>query len=454
MTFSLYFLIAYDAGRRGHSLAYRLRSFGLVKIFCCNPGGSELTHRRITECRICGGSRLDILLELGWQSLTGVFPRTPDQPLTSGPLTLARCGDCGLVQLLHSYERSELYGSHYGYRSSLNTMMVRHLTAKAQALTDFSDLRSGDVVVDIGSNDGTFLSAFSGRGLNLVGCDPSAARWRSGYPSDSSLIADFFSADLYRARIGSRSARLVTSIAMLYDLERPLDFMREVASILADDGVWHVEQSYLPTMLAVNAYDTICHEHLEYYTLKQIRWMAQRAGLRVLDVELNEVNGGSFAVTLGKDGATARPADPRVDQLLREETEAGFDTLKPFKRFRESVLAHRRELRSRLEEIHANDETILGYGASTKGNVILQFAGIDRKLLPAVAEVNEDKFGCFTPGTSIPIISEREAHARRPDYFLVLPWHFRAGLVERERAYLKAGGRLLFPLPHLEVVSA
>jgi hypothetical protein len=413
-----------------------------------------LTYRRISQCRICDSARLDVLLELGRQSLTGVFPRTPDQPLTSGPLTLARCGDCGLVQLLHSYDRSELYGPHYGYRSSLNSMMVQHLQAKARALAGFVDLRPGDVVVDIGSNDGTFVSAFSGRDLCLVGCDPSAARWHTSYPAGSRLVPDFFSADLYRAQIGPRPARLVTSIAMFYDLERPLQFMREVESILADDGVWHLEQSYLPAMLEMNAYDTICHEHLEYYALKQIEWMAERVGLRILDVELNDANGGSFAVTLGKDGGGVRLADARVDRLLRDEKEAGFDTLEPFRRFRETVLAHRRELRSRLEEIQASGQTILGYGASTKGNVLLQFAGIDRKLLPAIAEVNEDKFGCFTPGTGIPIISEREAHALRPDYFLVLPWHFRAGLIEREVGYLRSGGRLLFPLPRLEVVSA
>lgn len=411
-------------------------------------------YRRITGCRICGSEQLDVLLDLGTQFLTGVFPRRPDETLTKGPLTLVRCDTCGLVQLLYSYERTELYGAHYGYRSSLNRKMVSHLADKAQVLMRAVDLRPDDVIVDIGSNDGTLLSFFSGRNLCLLGFDPSAARWRSGYPGDSSLIADFFSADLYRSALGRRKARIVTSIAMFYDLERPLDFVHEVADILAHDGIWHLEQSYLPAMLRVNAYDTICHEHVEYYALAQIKWLADKVGLVILDVEENDVNGGSFAVTLGWPGSLARERRARVERFLDEEQRMGFDSLQPFKEFRSRVMAHKRELRERLEAIRAGGGRVLGYGASTKGNVILQFAGIDRDLLPAIAEVNEDKFGCFTPGTWIPIISEAEARARKPDYFLVLPWHFRTGILEREAAYLAAGGKMIFPLPSIDVVSA
>jgi len=403
-------------------------------------------YRQITGCRICGSEWLDVLVELGTQFLTGVFPRSPDEPLTKGPLTLARCDECGLVQLLYSYERTELYGAHYGYRSSLNRKMVTHLEDKARMLVGAVDLRPDDVIVDIGSNDGTLLSFFSSKNLCLLGFDPSAARWRGGYPTDSRLIADFFSADLYRSTLGRRKARIVTSIAMFYDLEKPLEFVREVTDILADDGIWHLEQSYLPAMLRANAYDTICHEHVEYYALAQIKWLADAAGLTILDVEENDVNGGSFAVTLGWAGRRDAARSARVERLLDEERRSGFDSLRPFKEFRDRVMTHKRELRECLEAIRARGERVLGYGASTKGNVILQFTGI--------AEVNEDKFGCVTPGTWIPIISEAEARARKPDYFLVFPWHFRAGLIEREAAYLAAGGKLIFPLPSIEVVSS
>lgn len=410
-------------------------------------------YHEIRECRLCAGSKLDVVLELGNQYLTGVFPRTATEPLTRGPLTIARCISCGLVQLLHSYERAELYGAHYGYRSSLNAMMVDHLRAKADALIARVGLAPGDVVVDVGSNDGTLLSFFAGRGLTLVGFDPSAARWRDGYPAGSTLVADFFSAAALRDVVGGRRVTLVTSIAMFYDLEQPLGFADEVAGVLADDGVWHLEQSYLPAMLRTNAYDTICHEHLEYYALEQIAWIAERVGLRVRDVTLNDVNGGSFAVTVARRVSAAAAETGRVERCL--EAEAGMDlgSLAPLRAFASRAATHRTALVDTLEAIHARGQSVLGYGASTKGNVILQYAGIDRRLLPAIAEVNPDKFGHVTPGTWIPIVSEADAHATKPDHLLVMPWHFRAGLVRREAAYLARGGKLIFPLPEIEVVA-
>jgi SAM-dependent methyltransferase len=409
-------------------------------------------YSETTECRLCTRADLDVLLELGNQYLTGVFPRARVDALTRGPLTLVRCACCGLVQLGHSYDRSELYGSTYGYRSSLNAMMVDHLREIARRLARMVCLTAGDLVVDIGSNDGTLLSCFSEHGADLVGVDPSAARWQDRYPAGSTLVPDFFSADAVRTVAGERKVKIVTSIAMFYDLERPLDVTEEIASLLADDGVWLLEQSYLPAMLRTNGYDTICHEHLEYYAMAQIKWLADRVGLRILDVDVNDVNGGSFAVMLGRRRPD-RAAAARVNELLAREASMGCGSVATFQEFAARVLAHRSELVEMLESIRARGETVLGYGASTKGNVLLQFAGIDPSLLPAIAEVNADKFGCVTPGTWIPIISEADAHARKPAYFLVLPWHFRSGIVQRESRYLADGGRLIFPLPHVEVVK-
>jgi len=411
-------------------------------------------YREIRDCRLCNNTNLESLLELGEQYLTGVFPKDSSESLTRGPLSLVRCQSCGLVQLRHSYDRHELYGERYGYRSSLNAMMVDHLRLKAGKLADTVALTPGDRVLDIGSNDGTLLSFFTRPGVELVGFDPSAVRWRDRYPPDSMLIPDFFSADAWRSAFGAGTAKIITSIAMVYDLERPLEFARDVEKILAHDGVWHLEQSYLPAMLRTNAYDTICHEHLEYYALEQIKWIADRVGLVILDVELNDVNGGSFAVTLGRRVAATSDARARVDGLLAAEASMAFASLAPFRAFAARVAAHRDALVETLESIPARGQTVLGYGASTKGNVILQFARIDRRLLPAIAEVNRDKVGCVTPGTWIPIISEADAHARRPDHFLVMPWHFRAGIVRREAQYMASGGKLIFPLPEIDVVSA
>ena len=299
-----------------------------------------------------------------------------------------------------------------------------------------------------------FRSFFGGRGLTLVGFDPSAERWRDRYAADTALVADFFSASAVSGVLGARKAKVVTSIAMFYDLERPLEFAEAVADILADDGVWHLEQSYLPRMLGMNAYDTVCHEHLEYYALEQIQWVAEKIGLTVLDVEMNDVNGGSFAITLAKRLSSTRAEAARVDRCLGAEAALAMDSLVPFRAFASRVTEHRDGLLDTLERLRARKQTVLGYGASTKGNVILQYAGVDERLLPAIAEVNADKFGCVTPGTWIPIISEADAHARRPDHFLVLPWHFRSNLIRREAPYLAGGGKLIFPLPEIEVVSA
>jgi hypothetical protein len=412
--------------------------------------------RRIERCRVCGNSDLIPFLHLGDQSLTGVFPCTRGEPLTRGPLELVKCHggaeSCGLVQLRHSYSSAELYGANYGYRSSLNRSMVEHLRKKVDALSSTVTLDQGDVVLDIGSNDGTTLS-FYPSSLTRVGMDPTAARFRRFYEKDIVAIADFFSADRFRAEFGNRKAKIVTSIAMFYDLECPLEFVQEVAQILHDDGIWHFEQSYMPVMLAQTAYDTICHEHLEYYALGQVQWMMERCGLKILDVQLNDVNGGSFGVTVAKRTSRKEPNVGAIQQILRDEDRLGDISLAPFHNFAARVAEHRENLLSLLGRLMEDEATVLGYGASTKGNVILQFCGITAEQIPFIAEVNEDKFGCFTPGTEIPIISEAEAHAMNPDYLLVMPWHFRENLIEREAAYLERGGSMIFPLPAIEVLS-
>jgi len=358
-----------------------------------------------------------------------------------------------LVQLRQSYELDELYGENYGYRSALNASMVRHLASKVLQLIESYPLQSGDLVLDIGSNDGTLLSFYPEQDITAVGIDPTGRKFASYYRSHIELISDFFSADLFRKQFGARKARIITSISMFYDLENPLGFMEEVASILDDEGVWHFEMSYMPSMVRTMGYDTICHEHLEYYSLHQIKWMTDRCGLKILDVAFNEVNGGSFSVTVARQ-SSSHPENPKLveELLIREETK-GLCTLTQQRTFESAVEAHKAEILSLLRSLKAQKRKVLGYGASTKGNVLLQHCGISRDLLPAIAEVNKDKFGCFTPGTSIPIISEAEAHAMQPDYLFVLPWHFRSNITERENAFLQRGGKLIFPLPKIEVVA-
>jgi GDPmannose 4,6-dehydratase len=417
------------------------------------------TYSEIDACRICGNAHLESILDLGTMALSGVFPRNPESTVTSGPLELVKCATqgrpeaCGLVQLRQTYDLDELYGENYGYRSSLNRSMIDHLSQKARSLSQLAALRTGDTVVDIGSNDGTLLAQYGAEGLTLVGIDPTAAKFRQYYRPDVHVIADFFSAERFRSRFGDAKAKLVTSISMFYDLERPMAFMEQVRDILDDEGIWHFEQSYLPLMLRRNSYDTVCHEHLEYYALRQILWMAERVGLRLIDASLNEINGGSIAITAVKAGSSRQGVSPQLATLLAEEDALRLDAAGIYDEFRKRIEAHRAGLLELLDSLERDGRTVLGYGASTKGNTILQYCGIGPERLPAVAEVNTDKFGCFTPGTGIPIISESRARGLKPNYYLVLPWHFREHIVRREAAFLKAGGKIIFPLPKLEIVS-
>lgn len=407
----------------------------------------------ISDCRMCYGHELREVLGVGEQALTGIFPKSRDTEVPGGPLKLVKCGDCGLVQLAHNYDLATLYGDNYGYRSGLNQSMVRHLHGKVKKIESQVSLKAGDLVIDIGSNDSTLLRGYSVSGLRKLGMDPTGEKFRKYYPDDAELIPDFFSAAAVKKLVGDQKARVVTSIAMFYDLERPLDFVSDILEALAEDGLWVFEQSYLPAMVATHSYDTICHEHLEYYTLKQIQYFTSRLGLKIIDVEFNDANGGSFSVAVARESASYPGADDVVARAIAEEEEAGYDTTKPFDDFRSVMTAHRRALRALLRDLKGQGKSVLGYGASTKGNVLLQYCGIDEELLPYIAEVNEDKFGAFTPGTKIPIISELEAREMRPDYFLVLPWHFRDNIVVKEADFLAQGGSLIFPLPALEVVS-
>ncbi len=411
-------------------------------------------YTEITRCRLTGSTDLLPILDLGHQLLTGVFPPTPETPVAGGPVELVFCPTGGLVQLRQTYSLGQMYGDNYGYRSGLNRSMVKHLQDKVASLTDRVDLSTADLVLDIGSNDGTLLGAYPDRGQCRVGIDPSAKKFLQFYDAGVEVIVDFFSATTFRQHFGERRAKIVTSIAMFYDLEDPSQFVRDVASVLSPDGVWHFEQSYMPLMLQRNAYDTVCHEHLEYYALHQVKWMTDRAGLKIIDVGFNETNGGSFAVTVAHRNSQYTEATDTIAQILASERALGLNTVAPYVAFRERVVRHRDDLNSLITRLRAEGNVVAGLGASTKGNSLLQFCRLDATTIPFISEVNPDKFGRYTPGSNIPIVSETEARQLHPDYLLVLPWHFRENLLARERDYLSQGGKMIFPLPEIEIVSS
>lgn len=412
-----------------------------------------MNYTKVEKCRICGNRELTQVLDLGEQMLTGIFPSDKNVKITSGPLRLVKCmGDdvCGLVQLEHSYDIGEMYGENYGYRSGLNPSMVSHLHGKVEKILGQVDLDDGDIVVDIGSNDSTTLQAYPSDGITLVGFDPTGVKFHSYYPEHISLVADFFSATSFHEKFTDKKAKIVTSFSMFYDLEDPISFMREVYDVLEDGGIWVFEQSYMPTMLETKSYDTVCHEHLEFYALRQIKWMTDKVGFKIKDVEFNDVNGGSFSITVTKTGNGDISHDASIQKILDDEESNGLDTLVPYRDFADNAEKSKRDLHDFINKAMREGKTIAALGASTKGNVLLQYCGISADEIEFVGEVNQEKFGCYTPGSWIPIVDEDEALRKKPDYLIVLPWHFRGFFISNSKLN---GLSLVFPLPALEIVT-
>jgi len=404
--------------------------------------------QEIKNCRICKSSELVEVVNLGSQSLTGVFPENSNDKTLSGPLAIAWCSSCDLVQLKHRYPPEEMYGENYGYRSGLNASMVEHLSQKAKYLTNFSGLGKGDAALDIGSNDGTLLGAYQVSGLERVGIDPTAEKFKEHYDTAVEIIPDFFAA----SKVGNRKFKAISSISMFYDLDDPRLFVQEIKESLHPEGIWHFEQSYMPSMIRQISYDTICHEHVEYYSLTPVAKMLDEAGLKIIDVKMNAVNGGSFAVTACHSNAFIGVQCELLDWLLQRESRSGYSTPWPYREFERKIFEHRESLLSLIHKINESGKTIHAYGASTKGNVLLQFCGLTSDEIPFAAEINPYKFGRFTPGSRIPIISSEESLKMKPDYYLVLPWHFREGIIKNENEYLSSGGKLIFPLPEIEII--
>jgi hypothetical protein len=364
-----------------------------------------------------------------------------------------RCSECGLVQLGTSFPSEEMYGENYGYRSGLNSTMVNHLKRIAQGLIRKIDFGDHDIICDIGSNDGTFLKNFEGTNLNLIGIDPTAGKYLEYYSKDITVVADFFSEDVYFTH-QPREAKLVTSIAMFYDLEDPVSFARQVSKVLRADGFWLIEMSYAPWMQTSGAYDTICHEHLEYYSLADLTNILTLSGFYIQDVSTNAINGGSISVLARKiSQAEQNPSGEYYGWLLGQENKNRVNTLESWLEFAQTVESRRNSLTSLVFEITSAGKIIYGLGASTKGNVLLNYSRLDKSSIPLIGEVNPYKFGRVTPGSHIPIVPEQDIFNMQPDYLLFLPWHFRENAIRKYSGYLTDGGRFIFPLPSVEVLG-
>jgi hypothetical protein len=399
------------------------------------------------------------VIDLGEQCLQGSFLRAdkPMPPLRRIATRLVRCDPtrdenaCGLLQMSVTVPPEVLYAA-YWYRSGTNQTMRDHLEGIAREAAELAD-NDSVVALDIGCNDGTLLRGYPERFLK-IGIDPSdIAKDVSG---TFNIVQDFFPSTALHALLGNRRCDIITSIAMFYDLEQPIRFLQEVKALLSAHGIWIVEMSYMPTMLELNSYDTICHEHLEYYSFSVIERLLGTCGLKVIRVAFNDINGGSIRCYVTHNDCfkyTNLEFQQSIIDVRRREFELELDTDKPYRFFQERINKHRQELSSLLKDLKRAGKSIHAYGASTKGNTILQWCDIDNSIIPYAADRNPEKWGARTIGTDIAIISEEESRAMRPDYYLVLPWHFRAEFIEREAQILSRGTKFIFPLPKIEVVA-
>ncbi len=409
-------------------------------------------------CRICNNSDLVTLFDLGQHSIGSRFPKENEDSPPCAPLILVKCNDvhnpdnCGLVQLQHDTSQAELYTDNYGYRSGLNDVMVSHLKEIVKEIEETVFFEDGDIVLDIGCNDGTLLKCYSHPSIIKVGIDPSGLQFKEFYADDIILVPEYFSRNAFTSHMGcNMKTKVVTSISMFYDLPDPMSFVRDVYDVLTDDGIWVMEQSYLPLMLANNSFDTICHEHLEYYAIKQIKWMCDKIGFHLLNISTNDCNGGSFRVTIGKQSASQNMG--MIQSFLEKENTLQLNTLKPYENFVKCCHVIKELLVMFLNQQNENGKKIAVYGASTKGNTLLQYFDIDKSFAYAAAERNPRKYGCRTPGTDIPIMSEEKVRDTSPDYYLALPWHFKGEFIKREDYFLRQGGKFIFPLPDLQIVG-
>jgi NDP-4-keto-2,6-dideoxyhexose 3-C-methyltransferase len=413
----------------------------------------------IKKCRICDNDKFITIMDLGVQELSGKFPKIGDVDPPRSPLILIKCDDtknpnaCGLLQLKHSSEPEQMYVGGYGYLSGMNQTMTAHLKDVVEKIENLVKLNPGDLVIDIGSNDGTLLKSYTKNNIIKIGIDPGGKQYQQYYPTDITLITDFFPTSVLQKLYPDQKAKVITSIAMFYDLEHPMEFVKNIKEHLHTNGIWVLEQSYLPSMLESNAFDTICHEHLEYYALKQIEWMLNKNDLKIINVETNLINGGSFKIYIAHSGAIYPVEKDNINNMRVYETSLNLDTLTPYKEFKNRVNQIKINLITFLKHEKEQGKLIYAYGASTKGNILLNYFKLDNSIITAAAEKNEKKWGCMTPGTHIPIISEGSARTAIPDYFLILPWHFKNEFIQRELKYLKEGGKFIFPLPSFVIID-
>ena len=409
----------------------------------------------ITKCRSCNSEHLVSIISLGNQYVVN-FVDSEDQG-TRCPLDLVLCNNCKLLQLKHNAPPEEMWGDQYWYRSAINKMIRADLKDIVEKSSTLVDLKEGDFVIDIGANDGTLLESYDKeKGLKTVGFEPSGNVAKEAASKGLEIINDFFNAESFKKKFPDKKAKIITAISMFYDLEDPNSFLGDIKEILDDEGLLVIQQNYLVTMLENNAFDNICHEHREYYSLLSFNHLLERHGLEVFDMSQNEINGGSIRTYIRKKGGSLKGfegAEERINSVIENEKSLGLDTDKPYKDFASRISAIKEELLSLLKKEKAEGKKICGLGASTRGNVILQYFGLGPETIDCIFDRNPDKEGKKTVGSWIPITSPDNIEKYNPDLQLVLIWHIFKGIGDDEKDFVNQGGKFIIPLPEIKIID-
>lgn len=368
----------------------------------------------------------------------------------------------GAVRLNTVAPLNIMYGQ-YWYRSGITDTMKRELSDIVRSIQSTFKLEQGDVWLDIASNDGTLLSNVPSMCYRL-GIDPADASYKQEAEKHSDeIIQDYFSQSAYtKAKCRDKKAKVITTIAMFYDLDDPDSFVQDIHAVLDDNGLWVIQLSYTPLMLEQMAFDNICHEHIFYYSLFNLKALMNRNGFDIMDVQLNDINGGSFRVYMMKTTAdkTKFGSQPhrdvcnfRIKSILAHEETLGLDDPKTWQDFFQRINDLKQQTVDFIKSEKAKGKSIWGYGASTKGNTLLQYFELDSSLIDGIAERSPFKYGLSTVGSNIPIFSEEDMRRAKPDYLLILPWHFINEFKNRESEYLKSGGKFIVPCPKFEIIG-
>ena len=406
---------------------------------------------KITSCRNCKSKYFSKLFTLGKMCFTGKFPKNLTTNIPKVVISLIMCKSCKLVQLDRNFNPKYLYDTNYGYRTGINATMTQHVKGVVKESLKIVKLKKRDSVLDIASNDGTLLNFYK-KNIFRVGIDPLIKKYKNQYKNINFGIQDFFSYKAIQKKKINKKFKIITALSMFYDLPNPNKFLEDVKKVLDKEGIFVLEHADLLSIIKNCQFDTICHEHLEYYSTKVIIELMNKNELRVFNLKANTINGGSMRYFICHKDSKYKNNYRKIDKILREEMKFKLDKPNTFSDFFKLINVQKKKLLKLINKIIKKKETIHGYGASTKGNVLLQYFGIYSNKISYIADRNPQKVNLYTPGTKIKIVSESFSRMCKPNYYLVLPWHFKKEIILREKKVIKDGSKFIFPLPKVKIV--